>query len=97
MTRLAIHINDAGITLLNKDQIVYREPGFAWLGDDNLTTGNEAFAKARIDPRRIQHRFWSELVTEPLKDSRFTHLSAADLVSRQLEQMWRTCGSGVSE
>ncbi len=97
MTRLAIHINDAGITLLNKDKIVYREPGFAWLGDDNLTTGNEAFAKARIDPRRIQHRFWSELVTEPLKDSRFTHLSAADLVSRQLEQMWRTYGSGVSE
>ena len=97
MTRLAIHINDAGITLLNQDQIVYREPGFAWLGDDSLTTGNEAFAKARIDPRRIQHRFWSELVTEPLRDSRFTHLSAADLVSRQLEQIWRTCGAGVSE
>jgi hypothetical protein len=79
VTRLAIHINDAGITLLNKDQIVYREPGFAWLGDDSLTTGNEAFAKARIDPRRIQHR------------------SAADLVSRQLEQIWQNCGSGVSE
>ncbi len=97
MTRLAIHINDAGITLLNKDQIVYREPGFAWLGDDKLTTGYEAFSRARIDPRRIQHRFWSELVTEPLRDSRFTHLSAADLVSRQLEEMWRTYGSGVSE
>ncbi len=97
MTRLAIHINDAGITLLNKDQIVYREPGFAWLGDDKLTTGFEAFSRARIDPRRIQHRFWSELVTEPLKDSRFTHLSAADLVSQQLERMWRTYGSGVSE
>jgi hypothetical protein len=97
LTRLAIHINDAGITLLNKDQIVYREPGFAWLGDDELKTGNEAFSRARIDPRRIQHRFWSELVTEPLKDSRFTNLSAADLVSRQLEQMWRAHGSGVSE
>jgi hypothetical protein len=97
VTRLAIHINDAGITLLNKDQIVYREPGFAWLGDDSLTTGNEAFAKARVDPRRIQHRFWSELVTEPLKDSRFTHLSAADLVSRQLEQLWRAGGAGASE
>ena len=97
MTRLAIHINDAGITLVNKDQIVYREPGFALLGDDSLTTGFEAFSRARIDPRRIQHRFWSELVTDPLKDSRFAHLSAADLVSRQLEQMWRTYGSGVSE
>jgi hypothetical protein len=97
LTRLAIHINDAGITLLNKDQIVYREPGFAFLGDDQLATGNEAFARARIDPRRIQHRFWSELVTEPLSDSRFAHLSAADLVSRQLEQLWRAAGSGVSE
>ena len=97
MTRLAIHINDAGITLLNKDRIVYREPGFALLSQENLTTGNEAFAKARIDPRRIQHRFWSELVAEPLKDSGFTHLSAADLVSRQLEQMWRSGGTNVSE
>jgi hypothetical protein len=88
LTRLAI---------LNKDQIVYREPGFAFLGDDQLATGNEAFARARIDPRRIQHRFWSELVTEPLSDSRFAHLSAADLVSRQLEQLWRAAGSGVSE
>ncbi len=97
MTRLAIHINDAGITLLNKDQIVYREPGFALLGHESLATGNEAFANARIDPRRIQHRFWSELVAEPLKDSGFTHLSAADLVSRQLEQMWRSGGTDVSE
>lgn len=97
LTRLAIHINDAGITLLGKDQIVYREPGFAWLGDDSLETGSAAFAKARIDPRRIQHRYWSELVTEPLKDSRFTHLSAADLVSRQLEQIWKAAGSGITE
>jgi hypothetical protein len=97
LTRLAIHINDAGITLLNKDQIVYREPGFALLGDDKLTTGFEAFSRARIDPRRIQNRFWSELATEPLRDSRFAHLSAADLVSRQLEQLWQSAGSKVTE
>ena len=80
MTRLAIHLNDAAITLLQQDQVVYREPGFAWLNGDNLTTGNEAFSRARIEPRRIQHRFWSELDAEPLKVSEFTHLSAADLV-----------------
>ena len=97
MTRLAIHINDAGITLLNKDQIVYREPGFALLGDDRMSTGNEAFSRARMDPRRIQHRFWSELITEPLNDSRFAHLSAADLVSRQLEELWQSVGAGVTE
>lgn len=97
MSRVAAHINDAGIALLSSEQIIYRQPGFALLDEDRLTTGNEAFARARVDPRRIQHRFWSELVTEPLADRRFAHLSAADLVSRQLEQMWQSAGSSVSE
>lgn len=85
--RAAAHINDAGITLLDDHQIIYREPGFALLEDDSLTFGDAAFRQSRINPRRIQHRFWSELVTEPLPDQRSTHLSAADLVSRQLEQI----------
>ena len=97
MSRLAIHVNDAGITLSNGEQIAYREPGYAYLGDDKLTTGNEAFSHARIDPRRVQHRFWSELDTKPLPDKRFAHLSAADLVSRQLEQIWNAAGRGVDE
>ncbi|MDG2376458.1 MAG: hypothetical protein P8M18_08915, partial [Woeseiaceae bacterium] len=89
VTRLAIHLNDAGITLSDGERIAYREPGFAWLGDDKLTTGNEAFTHSRIDPRRIQHRFWSDLTTTPLADNRFNHLSAADLASRQLEEVRR--------
>jgi len=93
--RLAAHINDAAITLLDGDRVVYREPGFALLDGRELTTGNEAFAHARINPRGIQHRFWSELSTSPLADRRFGHLSAADLASRQLEQMWAAAsGSG---
>ena len=97
MTRLAIHLNDAGITLSDGERIAYREPGFAWLGDDKLTTGNEAFTHSRIDPRRIQHRFWSDLTTTPLADNRFSHLSAADLASRQLEAVRRAVGGEVSE
>jgi hypothetical protein len=99
VTRLAIHISDAGITLLNSEQISYREPGFALLGDSNsnLTTGNSAFAQSRIDPHGINHRFWSNLDTQPLADKRFSHLSSADLVSRQLEQIWEKSGAGVSE
>lgn len=97
MTRLAIHISDAGITLLNSEQITYREPGFALLGDNGLTTGNAAFANARIDPRGIHHRYWSNLDTEPLADRRFSHLSAADLVSTQLEQIWQKAGAGTAE
>ena len=97
MSRLAIHLNDAGITISDGERITYREPGFAWLGDNDLRTGNEAFAHSRIDPRRIQHRFWSELDTTPFADSRFSHLSAADIAVRQLEQAWQRQPSDVNE
>ncbi len=93
MTRLAAHLNDAGITLLDGERILYREPGFAFLDRDRLATGNEALANARVHPRSIQHRYWKELGMEPLADRRFAHLSPADLASRQLEQMWGAAGS----
>jgi len=93
MGLLAAHLNDAEILVVNDEKILYREPGFALLGDDHLITGNEAFASASLKPRRIQNRFWSSLHAEPLPDSRFQHLSAADLVSRQLEQIWRQVSS----
>ena len=93
MSVVAAHINDASVTVLDSKRILYREPGFALLDDDHLTTGNDAYAAARVKPRRIQHHFWSNLVTTPLADQRFRHLSAADLASRQLEQMWRPLAS----
>ena len=87
MSLLAADINDAGITILNDESVLYREPGFALLEDDGLTTGNEAYANARVKPRRIHDHYWSNLMTDPLPDQRFHHLSAADLVGRQLEQI----------
>jgi hypothetical protein len=97
MSRLAAHLNDAGITLLDSERILYREPGFALLEDSKLTTGNRAFASARINPRSIQHRYWSDLTSEPVADRRFSYLTAADLVSRQLEQMMSAVGRGESD
>lgn len=95
MALLAAHINDAGISVLDASSILYREPGFALLDEGKLTTGNEAFSQARVKPRRIQQGFWSSLQTAPLADRHFHHLSAADLVSRQLEQIWkRVSGAG---
>lgn len=93
MTLLAADLNDAGISVLDTERMLYREPGFALLDDDHLTTGAEAFAQFRVNPRCIQNRFWSALGTEPLGDRRFEHLSAADLVSRQLEQIWTKVAS----
>lgn len=97
MSRSAIHLNDAGITLFDGDKIRYREPGYVYLGQGEPISGDEAFAHSRIDPRLTQHLFWSELNTEPLSDRRFAHLTAADLASMQLEQLWAAAGKGVDE
>ena len=86
---LAAHLNDAAILVINDERMLYREPGFALLEDDHLATGNEAYANARLKPRRIHNRYWSDLRTESLVDPRFQHMSTADLVSRQLEQIWQ--------
>lgn len=88
MALLAAHLNDAGILVVNDEKILYCEPGFALLEDDHLITGAEAYVNASLKPRKIQNRFWSQLHTESLSDRRFLHLSSADLVSQQLEQMW---------
>lgn len=88
MSLLAAHINDAGITVLGERGVVYREPGFALLDERELVTGETAFANARLKPRRIHNRYWSSLSAEPLSDARFRHLTAADLVSLQLESLW---------
>ena len=97
MTLLAAYLNDAGISVLDADSVLYREPGFALLDDERLTTGSEAFSQARIKPRCVQNQFWFDLQTTPLVDRRFRHLSAADLVSRQLEQIWSQVASTGDE
>ena len=89
MTLLAAHLNDAGIVVTDGERIRYREPGFALLEDDGIVTGREAWANASLQPRRIQNRYWTDLRLSALADRRFSHLTAADLVSRQMEQMWQ--------
>lgn len=97
MNILAAHLNDAAISVVGPEEVLYRQPGFALLDDDKLTTGDAAFSQARLKPRSIQNEYWSNLCTDSLADRRFHHLSAADLVSRQLEQIWqRVVGSGDS-
>lgn len=89
MTLLAAHLNDAGILITDGDRILCREPGFALLEDDGLTTGRSAWASASLNPRRIHNRYWADLQTVPLADRQFEHLTSADIVSRQLEALWK--------
>jgi hypothetical protein len=94
VTLLAVHINDAGITVVGDRGIVYREPGFALLEDAEIVTGEAAYRNARLKPRRIQNDFWRVLSLESLADNRFGHLSSAELVSRQLEELWARIATG---
>lgn len=96
MSVIAADINDAGITVLRDDAIVYREPGIALLNDDGPTIGNAAYRSARMHPRRVVTKFWSGLGTEALPVRRFEHLSAADIASNQLEAMWADVSTGDS-
>ena len=89
MTLLAAHLNDAGLLLTDGERILAREPGFALLEDDQLVMGRAAWAVASLKPRRSQNRYWAHLTTDSLPDRRFEHLTAADLVSKQLESLWR--------
>lgn len=82
---------------MTEQQLVYRAPGYALLDDNRVFTGNDAFAQARLRPRRIQNQFWYDLNTEPLADLRFAHVSAADLVSHQLEQLWHSQRNSIDE
>jgi hypothetical protein len=86
---LAAHLNDAGLLFTDGKRILCREPGYALLEDDGLVTGRQAWASASLEPRRIQNGYWAHLSTEPLRDRRFHHLSAADIVSQQLETLWK--------
>ena len=93
MARLALYPNDAGVTLLDDQRLLYREPGFALVDENGVTLGRAAFENSRIQPLGIQHRYWSALSTAPLADRRFEHLTTADLASQHLETLWRQAGN----
>jgi len=88
VTLLAAHLNDAGLLITDGERILCREPGYALLEDEGLVTGRDAWANASLQPRRIQNHYWDDLRAATLADARFNHLTAADLVSRQVETMW---------
>jgi len=89
LTTLAISLNDAAVTAVTGSRLVYREPGFALLGDGELVTGRRAMAESRRHPRSVVNHFWRHLGLEPVQELKFRHLTPADLASRQLEEIWR--------
>ena len=96
MSTLAVEISDAGI-VAGRDPADggcgRPSPGFALIDAGTLLTGAEALALARLKPRQVDNRFWSELDTVPLAGPFGGKLSRADLAHAHLAGVWERSGA----
>jgi len=99
VSTLAIELNDAGITALGDDERAASEgfasPGYAVVDGASVVIGAEALALARLKPRRVHHRFWSQLDTQPIGRPFPADLSPADLAHAHLLSVWERFRDGV--
>ncbi len=93
MSTIAIDINDAGIILADAAGIVADEPGYAFVDGQDILTGRDAYAKARLHPRQCSNRFWDNLTLEPGSAGLDGVGSTAEIAYAQLKALWGEFGS----
>ncbi len=96
MSAVAIDINDVTLAVAGEAGVLALEPGFARVDGGRIVTGEEARARARLQPRQTSNRFWSALSMEPGSAGAYIGKSAAELAYAQLEVLWRKIGQGVT-
>jgi hypothetical protein len=96
MSALAIEINDSGLAVANESQVLAVEPAFARIEGGRIVTGEQARARARLQPRQTSSRFWSALSMDLGSAGADIPKSAAELAFAQLESLWQRVGSGVT-
>ena len=99
MATLAVELNDAGIQVRGgtapAEAERFSSPGYALIDGNSVLTGTEAAACARLKPRLVHNRFWSELDTSPLPRPFPAHLRRADLAHAHLSSVWQKFRPGV--
>jgi hypothetical protein len=85
----ALELNDALLVLAARPAdgaagLVARAPGVASVSDAGVLTGAAAAALAKLQPLRLQQRYWQDLGSKPLGRAPQPQLSAADLAYEQL-------------
>jgi hypothetical protein len=85
---LAIEINDAGLVVADADSVLAVEPGYALLVRGGVVTGDQALRQARLKPRHVSNRYWSELSAESGSGGLPGVDSAAELAYSQLSSLW---------
>jgi hypothetical protein len=92
VSTLAVEINDAGLLVRGEPDVGMEwppaSPGYALLDGGSLLTGIEAANRARLKPRHIHNRFWSDLDTSPLPQPFPGSLTRADLAHAHLASLW---------
>ena len=96
MGAVAIEINDSGLVVANDAGVLAIEPGFARVDGGRIVTGEQARARARLNPRQTSSRFWSALSMDPGSAGSDIRKSAAELAYAQLESLWQRFGAGVT-
>ncbi len=97
MTLGVIELNDIGITVHSGERVLIESPGYALLQSNSLLVGHEAYAKARLNPRRTHTRFWDQLSLDPLAQSTATVRHHADIAYAHLAHIWEQIKSQTDE
>jgi hypothetical protein len=96
MGAVAIEINDSGLAVANESGVVALEPGFARIDGGRIVTGEQARARARLQPRQTSSRFWSQLSMDLGSAGSDIPNSSAELAFAQLESLWQRVGAGAT-
>ncbi|MEE4192006.1 MAG: hypothetical protein V2I66_10530 [Halieaceae bacterium] len=84
MTLPVLDINDTNLGLWRDGEMALSSPGYALLEGATYRFGEAAREQARLHPRQINHRYWSQLDTEPLTPAFGPSRHTADLVHSHL-------------
>ncbi len=87
-----LDINDASLGLWRDGELALASPGYALLEGKDYRFGEAARAEARLRPRQINHRYWSQLDMEPMVPAFGPGRHSADLVHSHLLAIHEAAG-----
>lgn len=86
-----LEINDLGVSLTGEHGRI-ESPGYALLDGAALTLGEQARARARMQPRQVVSQFWSRLGTDPIPNATGRARHHADLAWAHLNELHQRAG-----
>ncbi|WP_116367216.1 hypothetical protein [Parahaliea mediterranea] len=91
MSVAILDLNDANLQLWHGERHL-QSPGYALLEGSEYRFGNAARAAARLRPRDVSTRYWSQLNTQPLQPALGPARHSADLVHAHLLALHKEAG-----